>query len=1263
LYTEDASSGNFVFEDVIKAGGDAENAAAIYFVRKSGEDCYKLFVPKRNAIMRELKSLSLKELIGLYDRVAKKLEDRNGWVVEYNPLLTSLLGCNTNLAFLGSKEQSKQALFYIGPYINKNGVKVVDALPLLAHAQNHALQYPSSADDAGTETRLVQHIMTRVLNKLNSLMEISDTQAALALLGMGPTVCSDTFAYYDSRSTKNFVLDEYFGKLTSLADINILLDGVDDAESLGDVDSYSSVPSDSSLSSVDAEYDSFPEDDSETEDKDDECEKDLFGDESSDDETVAEPVQFKESPIAVPLNYVTGQYGQGRLIKTAGSPENLFSIPYPVFYRYRGKALKDMNRLEYYSLVQACRRTEKFDGNRAKTREFPFGRGIEDRIGGDRPGRWFQYLRSKQCTPQFFTGTPHHPGSKPYDPEKQTAWRVAADKFACDYLIMFRPEPDLYEEGQSCSYEYNWEAFEEYVFQLRVSDKCIDRSRLEQMERMVHSLGVDDHKKDILTHWRGRRRTMWTAEDKALASAEYAKFKRGKFGDDDDDDIDHDCHGRSSEEMTMRQRNDASKMISHGNELLSELNRLHFAPIPGLSDYARGSSEFDVRIAAFNEELAQSLPNLQPQVASDTCGRADIDVPGSSEAEVDAYLADEDLSSDKTPVINVMREHYRAVCDGRSQDKRYNAPLLLVCGGPGNGKSKLIESLDGVSLLMRAGTQVKTAFLGVAAVNIGGSSLCSLFDIPTERVNRKEKGGPDIKKVILPWSEDKKKRFIKMYDVEKISCLVVDEISTLRPYMLAYLSARLMELLPESNKDFGGVAVLLCGDFDQLPPVGAHNLAAATMKYEELQGSDGGGNIARWDPSKYCVNVHNEGLRLIQKATRFQLTQQHRSKDPDHTKILNKMRKSGEVCRDDLRRKCKLLTKEDVEGDGGFRFATTLVTGNEERHKITYLKAKDWASYHGTLLVRWLRKVNYRGWKGKPRSEELIKHALSTNESFYELFVPGARAFLTHNINTFVGLANGTEVKYDSISFDDLDEEREYHTHMNNHSPGETVTLHNPPSAINVELFADFPGDSEAQKKRNASKRRNWQHGSLAADRIVIPISTRYGNYTDWEQTYVPPAYSTSRCESTGVVRRSPFPLYGVSRVPLKDRFCIEPGFCITLHKAQGRTIRRLVLSISDHPHPKLRHEWEGLYVGLSRVEHNEHVRLLLKRGDWGTAKLLLDLKRCKYTECFFSGYAQQPNHGGMRWNRQLARAAAEETNLFEEKVKKTKAKTRVKKR
>ena len=1005
--------------------------------------------------------------------------------------------------------------------------------------------------------------------------------------------------------------------------------------------------------------DESEEEEAETEnDGVDECEKYFYDDESSDEDTIAEPVQFKESPIAVQLNYVPGEYGQGKVIKTY-FPESLYPIPYPVFYRYRGEAMKRLNRLEYYSLVHVKRREKESDlaelRGRPTSKEFPFGRGLNEQIGGAGAGRYFQYMRSKQCTPLFFSSPPSHPGRRPLDPEKQKAWRMKADKFACDFLIMFRPEPDLYEEGQSCTYEYNWEAFLEFVQELQMSNKDVDRSRLDQMERMVHSWGVNEGKREVLTEWRGRCRTMWSAEDKKLASAEYAKFKKGKFGNEGDNNVDYSGIGVPSEQLTLRQNTDVLKMISHSNELLSELNQLHNVP-RDQEHSTRGPFE-PVRTTKFDEELANSLAKLQPKDENSGGSTDSIHwkVPGSVEAKVETYLKDEDLSSDKTPVIEVMREHYRAVHEGRSQAAGYNAPLLLVCGGPGNGKSKLVESLDGISSLMNVGAQVKTAYLGVAAVNIGGSSLMSLFDIPTER----RKGGGDFKKMILPWSDEKKRKFMQTYDINKISCIVLDEISTLQSYIFAYLSARLMELLPESGKDFGGLAVILCGDFDQLPPVAGDSLAAATMKYEELQGSRSNNNITRWDPSKHCVNVHNEGIRLFRKAICFQLTQQHRSKDPVHTEIINKMRRSGKVDLDDLKNKCKLLKKEDVEGDGDFRFATTLVTGNEERHKINHLKAKDWVSHRNTCLVRWLREVNYRDWKGKPRSEEYIKHAMSTNESFYEQFVQGARGFLNHNINTSIGLANGTEIKYDSISFNYQDDEKEYRKHLNNHSPGETITLDKPPSAINVELFADFPGDSEAQKKKNAKKRKSWQHESLASDgRIVIPISRKYASYNDWEKTCIPAAYKTSsRCETSGLRRSFSWrPLYGASKVPLKDCFCIEPGFCITVYKAQGRTIRRLILSISDHPHHKLRHKWEGLYVGLSRVEYNKHMRILLKRGDWGTAKSLHSLEKCKHTDWFFKGYKRQPRQSGTTWDRRLARAAA---GLDDGKKKKTAKETR----
>ena len=50
--------------------------------------------------------------------------------------------------------------------------------------------------------------MTRILNKLNSLQEISDTQAAAAILGLTVSLCSENSKVYNAYSYINFVLNE-----------------------------------------------------------------------------------------------------------------------------------------------------------------------------------------------------------------------------------------------------------------------------------------------------------------------------------------------------------------------------------------------------------------------------------------------------------------------------------------------------------------------------------------------------------------------------------------------------------------------------------------------------------------------------------------------------------------------------------------------------------------------------------------------------------------------------------------------------------------------------------------------------------------------------------------------------------------------------------------------------------------------------------------------------------------------------------------------
>ena len=199
----------FMAADTDTEDSSSETIHLLRHINNDGDVYFTLFMPKLYQYMKVLRQVDTNILIKIYNNVSKEVQGRNGLVVDYNPLLTALLGCNTNASFLGAKEQSRGALFYIGPYINKDGVAVIDALPLMLKTQEDVLLHPSVADDTGTDKRHVQHALTRTLNKLNSQMEVSDTQAAGALLGLDARITSEVFSYYDGRGYKNYILDEH----------------------------------------------------------------------------------------------------------------------------------------------------------------------------------------------------------------------------------------------------------------------------------------------------------------------------------------------------------------------------------------------------------------------------------------------------------------------------------------------------------------------------------------------------------------------------------------------------------------------------------------------------------------------------------------------------------------------------------------------------------------------------------------------------------------------------------------------------------------------------------------------------------------------------------------------------------------------------------------------------------------------------------------------------------------------------------------------
>ena len=107
----------------------------------------------------------------------------------------------------------------------------------------------------------------------------------------------------------------------------------------------------------------------------------------------------------------------------------------------------------------------------------------------------------------------------------------------------------------------------------------------------------------------------------------------------------------------------------------------------------------------------------------------------------------------------------------------------------------------------------------------------------------------------------------------------------------------------------------------------------------------------------------------------------------------------------------------------------------------------------------------------------------------------------------------------------------------------------------------------------------------------------------------------------------------------------------------QGRTIRRLIIFISQHPVGLLRMTWEGLYVALSRVKYSDHIRLAIKRNDRSTMEYISNLEKNKYTRLFFLGYGPEleGDHGMERgWDRTRARKAAMFKTRTRQKRKKT---------
>lgn len=283
----------------------------------------------------------------------------------------------------------------------------------------------------------------------------------------------------------------------------------------------------------------------------------------------------------------------------------------------------------------------------------------------------------------------------------------------------------------------------------------------------------------------------------------------------------------------------------------------------------------------------------------------------------------------------------------RILDAVINGKNVFFTGSAGTGKSFLLRRI--ISALPPDVTMA-TASTGVAACHIGGITLHQFAGIGLGTANLDRCYQMAARSSAGLWRRTKH--------------LIIDEISMVDADYFDKIEA-VARHIRKNERPFGGMQLILCGDFFQLPPVSSREKKAKFCFQSES-----------WEK---CVHFN------------FELQQVHRQKDPTFVKILNNIR-IGRVT-DDIADILKGTAKQKIENDG--ILATRLCSHVKEAEEMNEFQLNEL------------------------KGEAKVYTAQDSDESMtptlnQQLTVPGklilkigAQVMLLKNINVSNGLVNG----------------------------------------------------------------------------------------------------------------------------------------------------------------------------------------------------------------------------------------------------------------
>lgn len=186
---------------------------------------------------------------------------------------------------------------------------------------------------------------------------------------------------------------------------------------------------------------------------------------------------------------------------------------------------------------------------------------------------------------------------------------------------------------------------------------------------------------------------------------------------------------------------------------------------------------------------------------------------------------------------------------------------IFLTGKAGTGKTTFLKFLkDNCSKNV-----IVAAPTGVAAINAGGVTLHSLFQLPFHPFIPTARSKEDLLSKLKYNSQ-------RQQLLRKMELLVIDEISMVRCDVIDALDTILRSVRRRHDLPFGGVQLLCIGDLYQLPPVAPRNDWGILQEYYP-------------SPFFFDSNVIREQMPLL-----IELTTIYRQKEHSFVNLLNKVR-------------------------------------------------------------------------------------------------------------------------------------------------------------------------------------------------------------------------------------------------------------------------------------------------------------------------------------------------------------------------------------